>query len=181
MSADKSLLLRARRLEERALAEIYDRFSSGLYRYAVRLLGDSDFAEECVAETFSRFLHALHGGGGPKQHLQAYLYRVAHNWITDHYRSNRPVVSSLEPELQVNEDPGPLQTVQSQMEREAVREALTQLTSDQLQVIVLKFLEGWSNKEIAQTLDKSVGAVKALQHRALEALKRVLVREEEFV
>ena len=63
MDSDKDLLSRARRLQRQALAEVYDRFSPGLYRYARRLLGDADLAEECVAETFSRFLRALHRGG----------------------------------------------------------------------------------------------------------------------
>jgi RNA polymerase sigma-70 factor (ECF subfamily) len=49
------------------------------------------------------------------------------------------------------------------------------LTPDQRQVVILKFLEGWSNAEVAETLNKPVGAVKSLQHRALGALRRILL------
>ena len=94
MTDDTELLQQAWRFEEQALAAIYDRFSPGLYRYAWRLLGDVHLAEECVAETFSRFLHALQGGRGPQEYLQAYLYRVAHNWITDYYRRRTPPANS---------------------------------------------------------------------------------------
>src|SRR5512146_2939232 len=85
---DKELIKRAHSLEDQALTEIYDRWSPGLYRYALRLLGEADLAEECVADTYSRFLQILRDGGGPREFLQAYLYRTAHNWITDHYRRN---------------------------------------------------------------------------------------------
>ena len=71
MRTEMSLLAEARRFEERALAEIYDQFSPGLHRYAMRLLGEVDLAEECVGDTFTRFLQAIHRGGGPRQHLKA--------------------------------------------------------------------------------------------------------------
>ena len=172
------LLQRARKFEEAALAEIYDQFSDDLYRYAMRLLGDQNLAEDCVAETFSRFLQALQRGGGPKEYLRAYLYRVSHNWITDHYRRKE-----IDPkDLLGDEDPveieDPSSIVHSQLEAEKVRQALRYLTDAQRQVITLKFLQGWNNQEIAAAIDKPVGAVKSLQHRALAALKRVLLREE---
>ena len=181
MFSEQALLAGAQRLDERTLAEVYDRFSPGLYRYAIRLLGDPESAEDCVAETFSRFLHALHRGGGPRQHMQAYLYRVAHNWITDFYRRGPPVaLLSLELVEVVDHEMEPSQAVQQQLERERVRAALAFLTPDQRQVIVLRFLEGWSNREVAEALEKPVGAVKALQHRGLAALKKRLIKQEEF-
>ena len=86
----EELLRRARKFDQQALAEIYDSYSTGLFGYALRLLGDTNLAEECVAEAFTRFLNALHSGKGPKDHLKAYLYRIAHNWITDYYRRHPP-------------------------------------------------------------------------------------------
>jgi RNA polymerase sigma-70 factor (ECF subfamily) len=178
MYKNESLLLRARRLEEHALAEIYDHLSPSLYRYAMRLLGDAELAEECVADTFSRFLHALYRGGGPRQHLQAYLYRVAHNWVTDHYRRQRPIALPLNPGWPMDHDSEPGQTVEEDMELEHLRAALAHLTPDQRQVIILRFIEGWTNKEVALAVKKSVVAVKALQHRGLVALRRLLVKED---
>jgi RNA polymerase sigma-70 factor, ECF subfamily len=154
-----------------ALGEIYDCYSPGLVRYATRLLGDSDLAEECVAETFSRFLRALHHGGGPRVSLQAYLYQVAHHWITDHYRRQPPPTSSLNESL-ASDLGDPAQTAIENIEREQVRAALLRLTPEQREVIVLRYLEGWENAEVATLLDKPVGAIKALQHRALDALRR---------
>jgi RNA polymerase sigma-70 factor (ECF subfamily) len=177
MPASKDLLQRARLLEEAALAEIYDRWSDDLYRYAMRLLGDSDLAEDCVAETFRRLLHALNRGGGPTQHLRAYLYRVAHNWITDHFRANHPLPFDDQIEIQsaITEDLA--QVVHNRLEQARVRAALSRLTPEQRQVITLKYLEGWNNREVATAMKKPVGAVKALQHRGLAALKRALLLE----
>jgi RNA polymerase sigma-70 factor (ECF subfamily) len=76
---EQELLHAAYALEEQTLAEIYDLYSPRLYRYAMRLLGDAQISEDCVAETFSRFLQALQAGRGPRDHLQAYLFRTAHN------------------------------------------------------------------------------------------------------
>jgi RNA polymerase sigma-70 factor, ECF subfamily len=180
MIPESSLLEHAHRFEEDALAEIYDRYSPGIYRYAMRLLGDVTVAEDCVADTFSRFLVALRNRQGPREHLQAYLYRVAHNWITDHYRRQPPPSLPLETEADVIPDPAqdPARATQERWEQQQVRSALLLLTPEQRQVIMLKFYEDLSNEEAAAALEKPVGAIKALQHRALEALRRLLVRPE---
>lgn len=178
MISEAALLLHAQRYELQALAEIYDRYSPGLYRYAMRLMSDEDLAEECVAETFNRFLAVLKAGRGPQHHLQAYLYRVAHNWITDYYRRQPPPTLPLEPDLHQNPGSDPQALVALEMEKELVRDALRLLTPDQRQVLVLKYLEEWQNQEIAEAIQKQVGAVKALEHRALNTLKRILTREE---
>jgi len=175
---DREILKRVHDFEPRALAEVYDHYSTDLFRYAVRLLGNPDLAEDCVAETFSRFLRAVRDGSGPHQYLRAYLYRVAHNWIADRYRRQPPPPLSLEESQEVAGGEDPAEAAQRQLESEELRAALLLLTADQRQVVVLKFLEGWRNEEIAQALNRSVGSVKALQHRALAALRRILIGEE---
>ncbi len=173
------LLARARDFDMAALAEVYDRYSPGLYGYALRLLGDVCLAEECVSETFSRLLRALKAGNGPKDHLQAYLYRVAHNWITDQYRRQPPPPLELDDEKRNGNIPDTGQTVGQRIEHENVRAALVRLTPEQRQVIVLKFWEGWGNEVIAKAVQRPVGAVKALQHRAIGALRKMLDLAEE--
>lgn len=178
MNQEERLLKQARHFNKAALAEIYDLYSSDLYRYAMRLLGNADQAEECVAETVSRFLHAVHRGRGPNKHLRAYLYRIAHNWITDTYRRQPPPPLPLTPELQADPQGNPEQAAETNIEQERIRSALRLLTPNQRQVIVLKYLEGWKHKEIAHAMEKPVGAVKALQHRGVTALQRLLIDQE---
>jgi RNA polymerase sigma-70 factor (ECF subfamily) len=177
---NQAILERARRFETQALEEIYDTFSPGIYRYAFRLLGDEDLARECMSETFSRFLVALKRDSGPDNYLQAYLYRIAHNWVTDFYRSKTPPTIPLDFNTPASSADEPHQVLAVEMTNQQLRDALTLLTPDQRQVIVLKYLEDWENETIARTLNKPVGAVKALQHRALEALHRILTRYEDM-
>jgi RNA polymerase sigma-70 factor, ECF subfamily len=176
--SEAQLLARCISFDEEALSEAYDRFGPALYRYAWRLTGDDSTAEECVAETFGRFLAALRAGGGPIQNLQAYLYRVAHNWITDRWRRTPDEFAHDDME----QTPSPLAVdtdAEHKIEHHRVRKALRSLTPDQRQVIMLKFYEGFDNDQVADALGKPVGAVKSLQHRALEALGRALGRAED--
>lgn len=170
---DPSLLARAQRLETQALIQIYDLYSDELYRYAMRLGGDPDLAEECVSETFARLLDAFRRGRGPRQFLRAYLYRVAHNWLTDQFRARRETVS-LEEAMPLPASDDPVAEAETRIRQQTVRAALFHLTPDQRQVILLRYVEGWELEEIARALQKPVGAVKALQHRAVARLRRLL-------
>jgi len=176
---DTRLLQLAKQYDQEALVEIYDLYSPGLYRYAVRLLNNPDLAEDCVAESFSRLLSALRKNGGPQKNLRAYLYRIAHNWITDQYRRQLPHQTVDDIDQHAAPTPTTSQLVDELLERDKVRQAILRLTPDQRQVVTLKFLEGWSNAEIAKSLDKPVGAVKSLQHRALQSLRQTLAANGE--
>jgi RNA polymerase sigma-70 factor (ECF subfamily) len=172
--SEQELLTKAGQFDTNALAEIYDLYSPRLYRYAMRMLGDSNAAEDCVSETFSRFLKALRAGKGPRDYLQAYLFRAAHNLVVDHYR-RQPLTEELDddlPQAETTED-----VADQNLRQSRVRAALLNLTEDQQQVVSLKFLEGWENDEIARALRKPVGAVKSLQHRALAQLQKFLLDE----
>jgi RNA polymerase sigma-70 factor (ECF subfamily) len=177
MSNEATLLQQVIKLEEQALIEVYDRFNDGLYRYAMRLLGDENMAEDCVSETYRRFLEALQQHKGPRKHLKAYLYRIAHNWITDSYRRQRPQYDLLETQADLHPDADPSLVAARTLENQQLRRLLAELTPDQRQVITLKFLEDWSNEEIAAVLQKPVGAVKSLQHRGLRRLRLLMEGE----
>jgi RNA polymerase sigma-70 factor, ECF subfamily len=170
-------LPQAYRLDERALTEIYQALSPPLYRYAYRLLGNAHDAEDIVAEAFHRFLSALRHGNGPREHLSAYLYRIAHNLITDRYRRNPPPEAELD-ETWTAADDDPAEAAAQHIAQARARSALWKLTADQRQVILLKYFEGLSNEEVAATLNKPVGAIKSLQHRALDSMRRVLDAEQ---
>jgi RNA polymerase sigma-70 factor (ECF subfamily) len=178
MTFESDLIERARCFDQNALGEIYDRYSPGIYRYALHLLGDPQQAEDCTEDTFTRYLQALCDGGGSGDHLQAYLYRIAHNQIIDTYRRQPPPPLSLFDDLPGSE-PELMETIVDQIDKEQVRAALVYLTPEQRQVIVLKYLEGLENDLVAIVLKKPVGAIKSLQHRALIALRRILLPHEE--
>jgi RNA polymerase sigma-70 factor (ECF subfamily) len=177
---EEQLLQRLRQFDSQALAEVYDTYSGRLYAYALRLLGEAFLAEDCVAETFHRLLIALRDGKGPQHAVRPYLYRVAHNWITDRYRRQPVPPLPLEDTLLPAPGEGVEAEVSHRLLQEETRAALLRLTPEQRQVVMLKFYEGWDNQAIAEALQKPVGSVKSLQHRALDALRRILVQEEEI-
>ena len=175
----EQLLKKARQYDQKALAEIYDLYSDALFAYAFKHVGKSQVAEDLVAETFSRFLKALERGGGPKDHLRAYLYRITHNLITDSYRREPPPPLELEEDRLAEEGSDPTSIVVELQDADRVRNALRLITPEQRQVITLRFLESWSGPEIAQAMDKSLGSIKALQHRGLAALQRILLEDDQ--
>jgi len=178
---DEARLRRARALDRGALTAIYDEYHQPLYRYIYRQVHEVETARDLTAEVFRRFLQALQQRKGPDQQLRAWLYRTAYNVVVDHYRrqTHRRHLPLEEELVNANDDPARL--AEDQILAEQVKSALEQLTPDQRQVISLKFLEGLSNAEAAMILNKPVGAVKSLQHRALAALQRQLVKGKEKV
>lgn len=177
--SEKELIAKARQFDMETLEYIYDQYSDRLYIYSMRLLGNSDLAEECVAETFHRFLQALKNKKGPNDYLKAYLYRIAHNWIADKYRHKSFTVVELDETCQADENSTPANYLDDSIQQKKVQEALCSLTLDQRQVIILHYYEGWGNEQIAYALGKTEGAVKALQHRALIALRQHLIISQE--
>lgn len=178
---DEALLSKARCFDREAITAIYDTYHQPLYRYVYRQVGSVEAAQDLTAEVFQRFLQALKKGNGPTQQLKAWLYRVAHNTVVDYFRRQqyRDDLPLDEQRLQSYEDP--VSIAETHIEAERVRTALNKLTPEQRQVISLKFFAGMSNQEVAEVMAKPVGAVKALQHRALASLRHRLIPAAETV
>jgi RNA polymerase sigma-70 factor (ECF subfamily) len=168
---DTALLDGARRLDARALGEIHDTSYPAIYRYAHYRLGDGEAAADLAAEVFLRLLDALHANRPPQNTLRGWLFGVAAHLVADHWRKRHgtgpltddiPDTQSVSAEAELN------------LQRSALRRALPRLTEEQQHVLALRFGEGFSVEESARILGKSVNAAKALQFRAVEALKRLL-------
>jgi RNA polymerase sigma-70 factor (ECF subfamily) len=168
-------------LDRNRLAAIYDEYYQPIYVYVYRRVGDVESARDLAAEVFHRLVGAAQKGNGPDRYPKAWLYRTAHNLVVDHYRrqTHRQHLPLNEELTSSGDDPGA--AAERQISADRVRMALRKLTPDQQQVIILKFLQGLSNQEVAAVLDKKVGAVKALQHRALAALKRQMTPDKDGV
>jgi RNA polymerase sigma-70 factor (ECF subfamily) len=168
------LLERAREYDDQVLGEIYDRYAESIYRYLYRYLGDAAQAEDLTSEVFLKLLEVIGTRRAPREQLQGWLYRVAHNLAMDRFRrrSRRPMVA-LNEELVADSDL-PSITVEKRMDQQKLRVAIGQLTSDQQQVILLRFGEGFKVAEVAELMGKSQGAVKILQHRAIKRLRKLL-------
>ena len=172
---DESLLLeRAKEYDSRALGEIYDTYFDKIYRYVYRHLGKAHLAEDLTADVFLKLLEAIKASRSPRTNLSAWLYRVAHNLVVDHFRRWAGGESLPLEERLVAAGDDLTVVMEKKLAQQQLRAAISHLTTDQQQVIVLKFVEGLSNAQVGQVLDKTEGAVKSLQHRALASLQRIM-------
>jgi RNA polymerase sigma-70 factor (ECF subfamily) len=172
LPADADLLTRVRAREPAALAELYDRYAPGVYAYLYRRLGDRPLAEDLTADVFLAALSALEQGRFADVALQAWLYRLAHNRLIDHYRrAQRHPHQPLDEAAPAADDVPAL--AQQRTQAAWVRRALQSLTPEQQAIIALRFGEGLSAPAIAAALGKTEQAIRALQHRALAALRRL--------
>lgn len=166
-------------LDRQALIKAYHDHSPGIYRYAYRSLGDINLAEDCVAETFSRFLGMVQRDHLLQSNPQSYLYRIAHNWIVDQYR-HQPVHVELDENIAPYPEGDLEMEVSHRQNLDQLRNALHQLPEEQRLVIEMRFMEDWSHDQVAKTLGKTVDATRALQYRALESLRLLFHRQKEI-
>lgn len=178
-TVERQIYERARALDEEALATIYDAYSDRIYRYIYHRVGDPDVAEDLTALTFTKMLEAIHSGREWRTSFSGWLYRIAHNLVVDHFRAKgRAHHVSLDTGLPLHaKEVDPFEEAVRSLQRDALREAISQLTEDQATVIVMRFLEGCSIAEVAKAMGKTEGAVKALQFRAVGRLRRLLTKD----
>lgn len=175
---EATLVQRACRMDRTAISALYRRHVQAIYRYIYYRVGDVSTAEDLTAEVFLRAIDGLPDYEPRGVPFVAWLYRIAQARIADHFRRERRVGTvALGEDLPSAED-SPLVKVELSFYHEELRTAISELTLDQQQVIILKFVEGLSNVEVAQMLGKTEGAVKSLQHRALAALQRLMARSD---
>jgi RNA polymerase sigma-70 factor (ECF subfamily) len=163
-----------------AFGELYDMFVERVYRYLYFRTGSHPEAEDLSEQVFLKAWEAIGRYRWQGRPFLAWLYRLAHNAHIDHVRSQKPTTS-------LNNDDRPLELPSSAaavelsraLDADLLARALGELTPDQQQVIVMKFLEGLDNEQIAQSMDKREGAIRALQMRALMSLRRVLEHQGE--
>jgi RNA polymerase sigma-70 factor (ECF subfamily) len=178
VASDRALLKRARDYEEEALGELYDRYAPLVYSYLYRRVNDAAAAEDLTSEVFLRMLTAFRSGTEWHTSFRAWIYRVAHNLVVDHYRG-RPAEPQLELEEDLMADDADLESkLVEQLSRQRVLAAIRLLTADQQEVLALRLGEQLTSREVAQVMGRTVGAVEQLQHRALASLRRVLVKEK---
>ncbi len=167
---DDALLERARANDTQALGALYDAYADRIYGYLYRRVSSAQVAEDLTGDVFVKVLEALDTGRPWHTSFRAWLYRIAHNVVVDWYRAQGDV--EREPldvhEAQLSE--GESNTPDVWAHRD-LHQALLALTEQQQQVLVLRYGEGLKVREIAEIIGKSVGAVEALQHRALVALR----------
>ena len=179
MEVDDTVLVeRAQGGDVDAIGELYDAHHQPIFRYVWSRVGDQQLAEDLTGEIFTRMVTGLSSYRPGDVPFRAWLYRIARNLIVDHHRSQKGRASmSLDTVENVSSgggQPGPI--VEQRLTLELIQTALSRIDPVQQEVIRLRFIAGLSLADVAQAVDKSVPAVKSLQHRGLAALRTALVQ-----
>lgn len=163
-----------------AIEALYDRHRPNIFRYVWSRVGDRHTAEDLTGDVFLRMLAALPQYRTTGMPFRAWLYRIAHNLLVDHFRwENKRAEVPLD--TIEERDAGrydPASTAERKLDAERVRHALSQLDPSHREIVVLRFLCELSLREVAQILGKTEAAVKSLQHRSLTALRQALTQEQ---
>jgi RNA polymerase sigma-70 factor (ECF subfamily) len=159
-------------LDHKAIGAVYDQYFSEVYRYVLYRVGDESLAEDMASDVFIRLLEAVKSGRGPESNLKGWLIGTASHIISDHLRKKYRRPEEELPESLPDLGLGPASEVDQREQNRLVRGAYSKLTSEQQDVLALRFGAGYSLEETASRMDKNVNAVKALQFRALAALQR---------
>ncbi len=168
---EQDLIRRAQRHDADAFTELYRRHVDRIFRYVLLRVGDELSAEDLTSEVFVRALESLDAYEDRGAPFAAWLYRIANARVIDHWRSARRADVSLDN----GQDDVPVDMPATDViAHRTLAETLARLTSEQQEVIILRFVEGYSTAEIAQLTRRTEGAVKSLQHRALASLARLM-------
>ena len=173
MASDPEMLSDLRQLDPQALGALHDLHFPELYRYARYRLGDSDAAEDAAAETFVRLLEAVRTGRGPRSSTRGWLFGTLRHIVDDHYRAAY-AHGAGDPLEAAPQDDALDAAVEAEERQSEVRRAMRFLTSEQQHVLALRFGGEYSLEETAAMMGRKANAIKALQFRALQSLRRHL-------
>jgi RNA polymerase sigma-70 factor, ECF subfamily len=173
---DQALVKSAQNGNTQAVGELYDRHQERIFRYVRSRVYDHQLAQDLTGEIFTRMVTNLNQYENSGYPFTAWLYRIARNLIVDYQRrENRYMHVPIEEVYHVSADGfEPAAVVERQLSAERLQQALEEIDETQREVIRLRFLAGLSLQEVADTLDKTVGAIKAQQYRGLMALRVAL-------
>lgn len=175
---DVQLLKIAQTGDSDAFGELYERYSMIIFRFLYVHLNNRLDAEDLTTEVFMKVWRSLPNYKQQGPPFVAYLYKVARNALIDHHRHAKSTDHDLiEDERTIDFAQNPAELALDNLEYQELRQLLVQLREDYRDVLVLRFLSELSPEETAEVMDRSVGAVRVLQHRALTAVRSLLEKD----
>ena len=176
---ERALVDRAIQRDQEAFGDLYDMHVSRVYRHVYYMVGNAAEAEDLTAQAFLQAWAAIERyqiRGAP---FVSWVMRIAHNLGVSHLRSRKPGTELPEILVDQSREGNPEEVLQRQAEGDRVREAILHLRDEHRRVIILRFVQDLDYREVAEIVGKSVPAVRVIQHRALNALRRQMRPSEQ--
>ncbi len=174
MSSEENLVRQAVDGNQQAFTRLYDEHFDKVYRYMRFRVSNQAEAEDLTQEVFLKALQAIGSYKWRDVPFASWLFRIAHNQVIDHFRKqSKQKKAPLEEAAAVSME-DPVAMAEQKSEIEELTSAVKELPSAQQEVISLRFIAGLPIAEVARTLGKSEGTVKALQFNGTVSLRRIL-------
>ena len=176
---ERALVDRAIQRDQEAFGALYDMHVSRVYRHVYYMVGNAAEAEDLTAQAFLQAWAAIGHyqiRGAP---FVSWVMRIAHNLGVSHLRSRKPGTELPEILVDQSREGNPEEVLQRQAEGDRVREAILHLRDEHRRVIILRFVQDLDYREVAEIVGKSVPAVRVIQHRALNALRKQMRPSEQ--
>ncbi|MGD2157558.1 MAG: sigma-70 family RNA polymerase sigma factor [Anaerolineales bacterium] len=177
---ETQLIRRAQTGDEDAFVILHQRHWEDIFRFIYFRVDSQAVAEDLTSDVFVKMVEKIESYRFKGKPLLAWLYTIARHLVIDHYRKNgsKPKFTQLDERIDAGDKGDPIKLTNRQLAADCLRRALAHLTELQRDVITGKFIDQRSNKEVAQLLGRTEGAIKSLQHRALNSLKRAIEKEK---
>jgi RNA polymerase sigma-70 factor (ECF subfamily) len=174
----RKLVDRAQQGDRAALEELYLIHFDRIYSYLHVSVGNRHDAEDLTTQTFLKMLESIGRFRWQSAPFSAWLFRIAHNLAMDHFRARRRWQPEEEvPEPHGSEEPSAEIAAMQSIGRRSMLQLIENLSPEQQQVLTLKFVFNFANADVAKILDKTEGAIKSLQHRALASLQKQIAKK----
>ncbi len=174
MQDEQSLVQRAQKHDQEAFARLYEEYFDKIYRYIALKIGNRVEAEDITQQVFVKALNSISSYKWQGLPFSAWLFRIAHNQVVDYLRKKtRQSTVSLNESFMASKD-NPYSTTEKKMDIEQMVMATRKLTAAQQEVILLRFSGELPIAQVSSIMGKSQGAVKALQHSAIVALRKIM-------
>ncbi len=175
MQDEQILVDRAKQYDQEAFAQLYEENFDKIYRYIALKVGNRMEAEDLTQQVFMKALKSIASYKWQDVPFSAWLYKIAHNQAIDYLRKK-----NRQPEYELNEDitpaeDNPYRTVELKLDLQQLARAIKKLTPLQQEVLALRFSCEMPIAQVAGVMGKNEGAIKALQHSAVQALRRIMV------
>ena len=179
MQDEQNLVYRAQQGDNEGFAQLYENHFDKIYRYVALRIGNKTEAEDMTQQVFLNALQSIHSFKWKGVPFSAWLFRIAHNQVVDYLRKKtKQAIAPLDESL-VSSGGNPQLMAEHRLDIEQLISATKQLTRAQREVISLRFAGELPIDQVAKVMGKSQGAVKALQHSAIVALRKALLRPED--
>ncbi|HXF44064.1 MAG TPA: RNA polymerase sigma factor [Candidatus Paceibacterota bacterium] len=176
---EQELVKKAQNGQKEAFGTLYDKHLPAIYRFILLKVGNEPDAEDICHQVFLNAWQNIESYRFQGFPFSSWLYRIARNAVIDHWRTRKTDVDiELVSSTLLSDAPALGEQLDDKLGIERVWRALKKLDDDHQSLLVMKFVNELSNKEVAEILGKSEGAVRVTQHRALKQLKKILEEEK---